>query len=450
MSLIALCGAVMASGCLFPTEQDPDTGRRVAEFQTVASVQETALLPLADTYLRQGAPNRSQGADPILRLQASGNNRALVRFDRVAIAAAVGAGTLQGARLELTIAVNADNWGTAGRTIDLHRLTQGWTEARATWNCADDANPANQSADCEGETAWQMGGSGPHPWEPAPAATATITNGLSGVVSLDVTADLAAVLAGGGEHHGWILKKTLEGQAGRVEFGSRESGIPPRLVMELAVGDTSRPVIPASFDLPDDSTRTVTAPWSTEARYYRDIVGVMFDDSTSGVRIQEILVKYQGVIIGGTGAFPATVFFVQVQDPGGTYEAIDRVANEIDREPGVLGAYIPTWRGRFRLKARYPNDGVQSKREDWFSATATDATRGLLAIRAPLAWGCENGMYGNTVKVAVIDREGKNHVDLPGVMIREPSGLIEFTPLPTQADLEHANQVAGILAAKDL
>jgi len=172
-----------------------------------------------------------QGTEPILRLRASGNNRALLRLDSAAVATAVGSGTVTSARLEPTIVLNADNWGATGRTIDLHRLTQAWTEAGATWNCGDDLDPGNQKPDCP-LTAWEMGGAGPHPWIATPTATRLITNGLQGVITFDVTADVQAML-GAGSHPGWILKKTEEGPSGRVEFGSRESATPPRLVLEI-------------------------------------------------------------------------------------------------------------------------------------------------------------------------------------------------------------------------
>ncbi len=187
--------------------------------------------PFADTYIRSGSPNQNQGAEPILRLRASGNNRALLQFDSAAVATAVGSGTVASARLELTIVLNADNWGPDGRTIDLHRLTQSWTEAGATWNCGDDLDPGNQKPDCP-TTAWEMGGAGPPPWIATPTATALVTNGLRGVITVDVTADIQALL-GGGAFPGWILKKTNEGATGRVEFGSRESATPPRLILEI-------------------------------------------------------------------------------------------------------------------------------------------------------------------------------------------------------------------------
>jgi hypothetical protein len=192
------------------------------------------LTPSADTYLRDGFPNQNQGAEGMLRVRALGDNRALVQFGQEAIAAALPPGAqVTGAALEFTITGNGDNWGRTGRTVDVHRITRAWTELAATWNCAVDANPANHRDDCFGATAWEMGRPdrpGLHPWVAAPTATATITNGLAGVVTYDVTADVNAFLAGTA-NYGWLVRKTDEGAAGLVEFGSRESAASPRLTV---------------------------------------------------------------------------------------------------------------------------------------------------------------------------------------------------------------------------
>jgi hypothetical protein len=156
------------------------------------------ILPAAaDTYVRQGAPNQNQGGESTLRIRQSGKNRALVRFDAGAVTAAVGGRDLVTAHLEVDVAANGENWG-GGRTVDLHRLTQAWTEDGATWNSAD------------GATAWAMDGAAPRPWDAAPTATLVVTSQTAGTLSFDVTADVAAILDGG-DAHGWILKKTDPG-----------------------------------------------------------------------------------------------------------------------------------------------------------------------------------------------------------------------------------------------
>ncbi|MGH9258724.1 MAG: DNRLRE domain-containing protein, partial [Acidimicrobiales bacterium] len=262
------------------------------------------------------------------------------------------------ARLELTIAANADNWGSTGRTVDLHRLTQAWTETGATWNCADDTNPGNPVADCSGATAWAMDGPDPRPYVATPTATRLITNGLRGVVTFDVTVDVRGLSTGGGAPHGWILKKTDEGASGQVEFGSRESGSPPRLVVTLASADTGRPPVPTALNLPSDSTVTVRRPGDSVSLYFRNIVGIVFDDTTRGATIRAVLERFGGVIIGGS---PSTgrsgAYIVQVPDPGPTFGALDSLLTRIALEPGVRYGTRVTYRGLIFIDGRFPTDG---------------------------------------------------------------------------------------------
>ncbi|MCP4662002.1 MAG: hypothetical protein GY856_41900, partial [bacterium] len=53
-----------------------------------------ALVAEADTYLRLGHPNQTQGSASFLRIRSSGNNRALVHFDQERIEAIVAGGSL--------------------------------------------------------------------------------------------------------------------------------------------------------------------------------------------------------------------------------------------------------------------------------------------------------------------------------------------------------------------
>ncbi|NJL29623.1 MAG: DNRLRE domain-containing protein, partial [Thermoanaerobaculia bacterium] len=195
---------------------------------------------LADTYLRDGSPNQNQGTEDLLRIRSSGKNRALVRFDLGGVAELVD--TLESATLELFIANNGNNWGTNGRTVDVHALGAEWSEPGATWNCAADANPVNSQPDCS--PLWNGGN-----FDTEPTDTITITNGLSGWVQLDVTADVLGALAGD-PHHGWLLKKTFENQNGLVEFSSKEGapGQAPRLVLTFEGGEPPDTEPPAPVD----------------------------------------------------------------------------------------------------------------------------------------------------------------------------------------------------------
>jgi RHS repeat-associated protein len=220
----------------------------------------------ADTYLRSGSANQAQGSESLLRIRASGHNRALVRFDSAAIAAALAGVTVRSAALELAIQNNGDNWGKSGRSVDLHRLAASWVESTATWNCANDLDPANQQPDCAAQ--WAGGA-----YAAAPSATLTVSNGQRGTLRFDVTADLAAMLAGSADN-GWLLRKSDEGASGLVDLRSREdaTGPAPLLVVVFETetpADTAPPVIsgrtpaPGSFAL--SGTTPVTADFSDDA-----------------------------------------------------------------------------------------------------------------------------------------------------------------------------------------
>jgi VCBS repeat protein len=196
------------------------------------------LTAIADSFLRQGAPDTNEGANDSLRIQSSGKNRVLVRFDL----SGVGTGRLRRATLVLTIGQLTDNWGSSGRPISAHRLFDPWIEGNGwtvggntrgsgfgvTWDCASDLEIANQAPDCPLQ--WAGGR-----FAASTGAAVVHTIGLSGTVSWDVTGDILA-----GAAYGWLIKKDEEGQAGKVEYVSREgalaAGMPawaPRLVLEF-------------------------------------------------------------------------------------------------------------------------------------------------------------------------------------------------------------------------
>jgi hypothetical protein len=198
-----------------------------------------------DTYVRSGQSNRNEGGAPFMQLQSSGDNRGLVKFDQQALASAVGSGEVLSAKLRLTITDNGNNWGTTGRTVDVHRLITSWDEGNgtaisrgsgngATWSCATDSAIQNQAKDCSATTEWEMGqpnNPAVHPWIQSATATQTITNNQSGIVEYDVTSDLASFVNGTNTNYGWIVKKTNEGQNGQVSFGTKESTVVPQLVV---------------------------------------------------------------------------------------------------------------------------------------------------------------------------------------------------------------------------
>ncbi len=207
----------------------------------------STLNSVADSYVKQGSQNENEGSSTFLRLQSNGHNRALVKFDESQIQSAVGNSTNYTAKLRFTITDNGNNWGSSGRTIEVHKLTKDWIEGNGfidgnspsnkgtgsglTWNCATDTNIANSNDDCSGSTAWNMDNSSSWPFIGSATATILITNNQSGTVDFDVTSDIQSFISNSSTNYGWIVKKTDEGANGRVQFGSRQSSSTPQLII---------------------------------------------------------------------------------------------------------------------------------------------------------------------------------------------------------------------------
>ncbi len=211
------------------------------------TAQTVTLQASADTALKLGSPNKNFGGEPTLVLK-EGGNRMLIRFDQAGVTAAVGGGSLASALLQVYVGANAGNWGATGRTVDVYRLATAWTESGATWNCAVDPSPGHTGAGCVGP--WTgatpaQSANGPN-GDGEATDTALIADGTSGWVQFDVTADVVAFLAGT-PNDGWLIQKTDEGQAGRIDLVSREgtAGLGPRLILvsQSAAFDTVPPAL---------------------------------------------------------------------------------------------------------------------------------------------------------------------------------------------------------------
>jgi hypothetical protein len=205
---------------------------------SVAAPVTTVLPAVADTTIRQQQANQNRGSDEQTHLGWAQGSRALVRFDPAAIAATVGTGTLVSAHLELDVVETGESWPVESQNVEAHRATAAWTETGATWSCGIDAQPGDNHADCN--PLWN-GGS----FLASPTATVPHTRATLGPVRFDVTADVAAFLAGTA-NEGWLLKKADETLSGRIDYASKEGPTPemaPRLVLvvEPRTGDDTTP-----------------------------------------------------------------------------------------------------------------------------------------------------------------------------------------------------------------
>ena len=236
---LGLCALALSafSGCAIEDEiiDDLDVADGELEYRSTTNAVIDAS---ADTFVRFGRPYQSDSHQTFLSIKQSGKHRSLIQFDPAAIEAAVGTDTIVSATLQLSVAVPAANWPADGGTLDVHAMTQAWTN-NATWTCPDDTDTSNTAIDCDPR--WQHGQQGTPPYDIVATASHDIENGDDGVFEFDVTADMVNGMPEGG----WIIRKRSESSPGRVRFNSIESGMAPVLVLETAPDDC-----------PDDPNKT--------------------------------------------------------------------------------------------------------------------------------------------------------------------------------------------------
>jgi serine protease len=183
---------------------------------------------LIDATVKSTSPLANFGGESSLRVTPG--EFSLVSFDRAALVAARGAGRLvRGAKLEVSLI-------SGSAEIDASPMRRVWTEAGATWSCAEDTNVSPTLESCQEPQRWIMAKK-PGSWDnPYDADVAIPGVQASGKVVFDVTDDVQALLSGG-QHApvSWILQARA---AGASVLGSREGGKPARLVLDtVAVSD---------------------------------------------------------------------------------------------------------------------------------------------------------------------------------------------------------------------
>ncbi len=147
---------------------------------------------------------------------------------------------------------------------------------------------------------------------------------------------------------GWFLTVACQ--------NARPNAVP--LSRSQIQGDTSRPPLPDQPNLPGDSTFTVEKPGSPRSQllYYRNIVRIAFDDSTSGTTIRNVFSRHGATVIGGIPSHVDPEYILQVPDPGTTLEALNSVLAQLSQEPGVKWATSVYYRTPGSIYSRHPND----------------------------------------------------------------------------------------------
>ena len=111
-------------------------------------------------------------------------------------------------------------------------------------------------------------------------------------------------------------------------------------------GDTSPPELPEKLGIKPDTTLVVARPDSGDF-YYRTLIQVAFDDTTSGISIKRIFYQYGGTIVGGNPKLgPRGTYVIQVEDRGTKWKPLEALVDSIRKEPGVFSAGPTPFRAR--------------------------------------------------------------------------------------------------------
>ena len=176
-----------------------------------------------DAFVNEGNKGRPHGYHQELEVEANNIRRSFVRWHMSDVTAGFD-GTLVSAYLELTVDSNGGGFG-AGRDVNVHRMVQtDWSEVGMTWHCSHDTDPLDDLKDCSGAQAWSQASPTAAMWNLTPTDQINVTDATSGVLSFDVTADVAAAILASDVTISWMVG--IDGDAsgtGQIQFVSREA-----------------------------------------------------------------------------------------------------------------------------------------------------------------------------------------------------------------------------------
>src|SRR5439155_20220928 len=176
-----------------------------------ADAAATTLAATQSAWIDASSPTQNKGTDSNLRVKASGPvKRALVKFDVSQIPACA---PVVSADLQLYVTDRSSV--TASRRYDAHRVDESWVEGSGSTNGVSWSRR-------DGVLSWAAAGG---TFGAIPTASTLTGTAASVVLHWNVTADVAAWVAGTTPNHGWVIKDSQEGSgSAEFRFASDENG----------------------------------------------------------------------------------------------------------------------------------------------------------------------------------------------------------------------------------
>jgi len=287
---------------------------------------------------------------------------------------------------------------------------------------------------------------------PGTSNTTIKVRGVDSVVAEGEPWAGAQVLRIGGDTGVLVPGDSTEGR--RLRFKVKSPALAGRLSFAATanevVQDTSKPTVPDNSSFERDPSIVIAPPGDSVNVFYRNIFKIKFHDGVAGSTIRDVFGRFNAEVVGGIQALDN--YYVRVPDPGPTWAAYDSLLNGLYAEPSVEFAAPFSARSGFQFDGRWPNDGAGAARTDWFQNTNSPAIWPRLAVRAPLAWGCSNGLYSiSRATIGVIDYKfDATHSDFASSTIQlfQPNPTDPLVPAPSGWSAGHGTEVLGIVAAE--
>ncbi len=139
-----------------------------------------------------------------------------------------------------------------------------------------------------------------------------------------------------------------------------------RHLVEVAIGDTSRPAAPWPGIYPEGEPLLVVDPARPGLTFQRTVIQVVFDDTTSGIGVRDFMTTFSARIIGRfTELFPdLNDYIIEIPDPGSEWSEVYSVITAMMAFPGVRLAGPSGFGSRMRIRSRFPIDSGVSVRLD--------------------------------------------------------------------------------------
>lgn len=223
---------------------------------------------------------------------------------------------------------------------------------------------------------------------------------------------------------------------------------------DASFGTAAPPAIPDTLLIPDDSAFTLTWAPDNLAVTYRRQFAVRFAEDAAPFEVAGFFSRYSATVVGGDPDL--RTYVIQVPDPGEDTTRFMALFDSVSAAPGVEAALrLHRVGAKVTLSSRFPQDGGGYTRAAW--RANDDAVWHLNAIRAPEAWGCENGAYpgSSPPRVAVLESAFAPHQDLVGRVTRTfrlspvaGTALSEVSLSKFNEGSEHGRSISAILAAR--